>query len=72
MPSAVARMLTPLQTGIVMVLLGIGLLSAAACRAGHGHADAGVWNGGADARNRVYHLCRRLVAAGREAGSDAG
>ncbi|MGA8090775.1 MAG: hypothetical protein WCA10_26105 [Terracidiphilus sp.] len=27
MPSAVARVLTPLQTGIVMVLLGIGLLS---------------------------------------------
>jgi hypothetical protein len=27
MPSAVVRILTPLQTGIVMVLLGIGLLS---------------------------------------------
>ena len=27
MPSAVARILTPLQAGIVMVLLGIGLLS---------------------------------------------
>ena len=27
MPSAVARVLTPVQTGIVMVLLGIGLLS---------------------------------------------
>jgi hypothetical protein len=27
MPSAVARVLTPLQAGIVMVLLGIGLLS---------------------------------------------
>ena len=40
MPSAVARVLTPLQAGIVMVLLGIGLLLAAARRAGHGYADA--------------------------------
>ena len=27
MPNAVARVLTPLQTGIVLVLLGMGLLS---------------------------------------------
>ncbi len=33
MPNAVARVLTPLQVGIVMVLLGIGLLLAAPRRA---------------------------------------
>ena len=70
-PSAVARVLTPLQAGIVMVLLGIGLLLAAPCRAGYGYADALLWDRRVDAGNRLYHLSRRFVAAGGEAGIDA-
>ncbi len=71
MPSAVARILTPLQAGIVIGAAGHWFADAAPRRPGHGHPDALLWNRGADARNRLYHLCRRFVAAGGQAGLDA-
>ena len=62
---------TPLQAGIVMVLLGIGLLSLR--HAGPDMDTPMLFFGtvGVDAGNRLYHLSRRFVAAGGEAGIDA-
>ena len=72
MPSAVARVLTPLQVGHRDGAAGYRAAVSAACRSGHGRADAGVRNRGVNARNRLYYFCRRFVAAGGEAGLDAG
>ena len=70
-PSPVARVLTPLQIGIVMTLLGAGLISLrhnipdggiALLRNRHGRADAGAW---------VYHFGGNHVGAGPPSRPDA-
>ena len=71
MPNAVARVLWPLQIGVVLVLLGVGLLFLRACRSGHEYSDAGNGHGGADARNWIYSVRRDYLGAGGASGADS-
>ena len=56
MPNAVARVLTPLQIGIVLVLLGIGLLLLRHAGPEMEIAHARLRHRRPDARYRVYHF----------------
>ena len=70
MPNAVARVLWPLQVGVVLVLLGRAALPAP-CRTGNEYSHAGAGNRGADARNWIYPVRRDYVGSGRASRADS-
>ena len=71
-PSPVARVLTPLQIGIVMTLLGIGLAISAQQRSRRRHGFACVRYDCADAGTGVYHLGGNHMGARPASRPDAG
>ena len=72
MPSPVARVLTPLQIGIVMSLLGARPDLPAAQHSGRRGSPSGDWHGDPDARTGVYHFRGCDMGAGPASRTDAG